>query len=488
MKYSYKDGGLVLGLIVFFILLIFPVSDEPVASRMAAIAVLMGIWWMTEALPLAATSLVPLLLFPLLGIINATETAKEYFNSTIAIYIGGFLIALSMQRWDLHRRLALKTILVIGKGPSGIVLGFMIASAFISMLISNVATTVMLLPIGMAIILKVEESFKSEITKKFSISLMLGIAYAASIGGVATLIGTAPNLIFKRIYEMNFPEAGEITFGSWFLFGFPIAMIMLALAWIVLTKILYKPSPELVMNNDVIREEYKLLGKMAFEEKMVAIIAGMTAILWLTRTNLEIGELMLPGWGQLLPFGDMIDDATIAIFSGLLLFILPAKKRPHRLSQDTVFMKIPWDVILIFGGGFALAKGFTVSGLSEVIGSVLTGITDIHPLILTLTVCLLLTFLTELTSNTATTNTVLPILAAAAIAGGINPLYLMLPATLSASFAFMLPVATPPNAIVYGSGKIKVEQMMKAGIVLNLIGVLVITGMFKLFGTSVFGN
>lgn len=488
MKLNYKDSGLILGLIAFLFLLIFPVSSEPLASSMAAIAVMMGIWWMTEALPLAATSLVPLLLFPLFGITNAADTAKEYFNSTIAIYIGGFLIALSMQRWDLHKRLALKTILLIGKGPSGIILGFMVAAAFISMLISNVATTVMLLPIGMAIILKVEDSFDLELTKEFSLSLMLGIAYAASIGGIATLIGTAPNLIFKRIYEMNFPEAGEITFGSWFLFGFPIAMIMLGIAWILLTKIIYKPSKALIINNDVIREEYKLLGKMSFEERMVAIIASMTALMWLTRTNLEIGTLKLPGWGQLLPFGDMIDDATIAIFSGLLLFIIPAKKRPHRLSNDNVFMKIPWDVILIFGGGFALAKGFTVSGLSEIIGGILSVITDVHPLILTMSVCLLLTFLTELTSNTATTNTVLPILAAVSIAAGINPLYLMLPATISASFAFMLPVATPPNAIVYGSGKIRVEQMMRAGFVLNLFGVVVITGMFILFGTAAFGN
>jgi sodium-dependent dicarboxylate transporter 2/3/5 len=477
--------GFFLGIIVFIFFLLFPLGANPNASYMAAVTSLMVIWWVTEAIPIGATSLIPIVIFPLLGIINGNDVAREYFNSTIMIFIGGFLIALAMQRWMLHKRISLMIIKLLGTSTSGIVLGFMAAATVISMFISNVATTVMLLPIGLAFIYELEAEFNQKTVHNFSVSIMLGIAYSSSIGGIATLIGTAPNLIFQRIYEMNFPEMDKITFAGWIGNCMPISIIMMISAWLLLTKVLFKPSKDLIINRSIIIEQLEKLGKITYQEIIVLIVFMITVLLWLFRVPIDTGFFKIPGWSQISNLKNFVDDGTVAIFSGLLLFMITSNSKKDgkgdKIINIDILSQIPWEVILIFGGGFALAKGFTDSGLSSLIGDNFNNLQNLSPTFMTAVVCTILTFLTELTSNTATTNTVLPILASIAKANNINPLILMLPATISASFAFMLPVGTPPNAIVYGSGKINIMEMVKAGFILNIIGIIVVTVYFMIF-------
>ena len=453
---------------------------------MAAIVAIMAVWWMAEAIPLAATSLLPLILMPVTGILKIDDTASEYFNSMSFLFLGGFLIAASMERWNLHKRISINIIRLIGSGPSRLILGFMSATALLSMFISNTATAIMMLPIAMSIIFSIESLYPDKKTKMFSIALMLGIAYSASIGGIATPVGTPPNIVFLKIYGMNFPEAPEISFGNWMLFGLPLSLIMLAITWLMLTKILIKVPNDIKISKDIIDSELRKLGKISREEKAVLLVFVLTALLWIFRKGLDLGFIKIPGWAELFTFGKYINDAVVAILMALILFIIPAKDK-GRLLDNTAFGKIPWDILLLFGGGFALAGGFQSSGLSEIVGGSIAGFVDLPPLVLVLLICLLLTFLTELTSNSATTQTILPILASVGVAMEINPLLLMVPATISASFAFMLPVATPPNAIVFGSKRLDISDMVKTGFFLNLIGVVIITTVFYLIGSYVFG-
>lgn len=488
---SFKRIGLFLGPILFFLILLLELDpNNPKITKMAAIAVLMSIWWITDAIPLYATALIPVVLFPVFGIMSGKEIAPTYFNRVIFLFIGGFLIALSMERWSLHKRIALFIIKIIGTDTQRIILGFMIASAFLSMWISNTATAIMMLPIGLAIISRIENKFGKTKTKNFTLSLMIGIAYACSIGGIATLVGTPPNLSFARIYEITFPEANPITFGTWFTMGLPLSICLLFVSWIVITKIIFRQTEKINFDSSIIKTEYRNLGRMKYEEKVVLIIFSLTAILWIFRTNLNLGIFTVPGWSALVPNFGMIDDSTVAIFMALLLFLIPSKSKDGNSSMIAgadVVKKLPWDIILLFGGGFALAKGFQVSGLSPFIGTKFVALSDVNPILVILTICLSITFLTELTSNTATTEMILPILASVSIAMKINPLLIMIPATISASCAFMMPVATPPNAIVFGSGKIKISDMVRSGILLNLIAVVLVTLFFYFIGTKIFG-
>ncbi|MCP5519226.1 MAG: SLC13/DASS family transporter [Verrucomicrobiales bacterium] len=482
--------GLGAGFLLFLGLLFcfHPGADGARIGRMGAVAALMAVWWITEALPLAATSLLPFVLFPLLGIMTSKEIAPLYINSTIFLFLGGFLIALAMERWNLHRRIALKTLLWFGRSPALLVLGFMGACAFLSAWISNTATAVAMLPVGMAVLHGLEERWGRDRTATLAVALMLGIAYACSIGGVATLVGTPPNLALKTIFENTFPEAPKITFAQWSLLGVPLAVTMLIAAWLVLTKLWYPPDPGLRVDRRLLREQYAALGPMAPEEKRVAGVFLTTALLWMFRVKIEIGSVTIPGWSQLFNRPGLIDDGTVAVTMALLLFLLPASGQPgERLLGGPVFARVPWGIILLFGGGFALAEGFKVSGLSDWLGTTLFADVGGFPALgIVFLVCLAMTFLTELTSNTASTQMVLPILAAIALAQSIHPLLLMLPATLSASMAFMMPVATPPNAIVFGSHWLTVRQMARAGLVLNLIGVVLTTATLYLVGVKVF--
>ena len=477
---SIKRIGLFIGLIAAVLVFIFAdLGPENYNARLtASIAALMSVWWIFEAIPLAATALIPLVLFPILGIVNAKQTSQAYMNSTIFLFMGGFIIAIAMEKWNLHKRIALNLISLFGSNPSRIIMGFMVASAFISMWISNTATAVMLLPIGLAILYKLEDQFGAERIRNFSISLLLGIAYACSIGGIATFIGTPPNLVFRKIYAITFPARPEISFGQWMSFGVPIMLILLVAAWAILVKLVYRIDKNLSIDPRVIKQEKDKLGKITYEEKNVLIVFVITAFLWIFRTKLDLGFLQIPGWSGLFSKPEFIDDGTVAITMSLILFLLPVKNKKDdeiAILDFSTIRKVPWDIILLFGGGFALADGFVSTGLSDIIGRQFTVLNNFPIFILIIGVSITITFLTELTSNTATAQIILPILAALSIELKIDPLILMIPATMSASMAFMMPVATPPNAIVFSSQRLRVFDMAKAGLLLNLIGAVVIT-------------
>ena len=484
-----KRVGFWLGAFLFALLLFVPVFPEsPAASRMAAVALLMATWWVSDCIPLFATALLPLVLFPLLGIMTGRETAPIYFNNIIVLFIGGFMIALTMEKWDLHKRIALAIIHVVGGGPSRMVLGFMIAAAFLSMWISNTATAVMMVPIGLAMIFQIEEEFGEDRTHSFSVGLMLGIAYSCSVGGLMTLVGTPPNLSFVRIFEILFPEAPTISFGQWMIMALPLGLIMLTLSWLLITRVFYRAPADLTVDKDVVKAERAALGPVSFEERVVMIVFAATAVLWVFRVDLQLGVATIPGWSRLLPFPGMIDDGTVAITMATLLFFVPTRDRSRgqsRVMGPDIIPRLPWNIVLLFGGGFALAAGFQRTGLAQLLGDQFQAMSSLPTFGLILLVCLMITFLTELTSNTATTEMILPILAAIAVATETHPLVLMVPATLSASCAFMMPVATPPNAIVFGSGRLKVGEMARIGIVLNLIGALVIASVVYTLGASV---
>ena len=474
----YQNIGLIAGPLIALSILVFfnPDPDNPLIGRMAAVVALMAVWWITEAVPLAATSLLPMVLFPLFEIQRGTTTAQSYMNSLIFLYIGGFLIALGMERWNLHRRIALKIINAIGRKPDRIILGFMVAAAFLSMWISNTATAVMMLPIGLAIIAKMEEEFGEDTSHTASISLMIGIAYGCSIGGVATLVGTPTNLSFAKIFNEMFPEAPPITFGQWFLLGLPISIVVLIATWLVMCKLVYRIDPELSLDREVVRTELKSLGPVRYEEKVVLAVGSITALLWIFRSDLVIGDFVLPGWSSVWQGFHMVDDSTIAMTAALVLFVWPAGRESDgkAILEAKAIQNLPWNAILLFGGGFAMAAGFGASGLTEYLGSQFARLGDI-PLWLTLVIaCVGVAALTELVSNVATVQMLVPVLAAWAVARGFNPLLLMVPATMASSMAFMMPVATPPNAVIFGSERLHIFEMAWVGLWVKLVAVIIV--------------
>lgn len=482
--------GLYVGLFVFLFFLIFePLNAAKSTNNMAGAALLMAIWWMTEALPLAATSLVPLFLFPLLSIEDSKTTSLQYINSTIFLFLGGFILANAMKQWDLHKRISLTIIKKIGGGTKSILAGFMISAWFLSMFLTNTAVTIMMLPIALAVIMELEETVGEEKSRTFSIALMLGLAYSASMGGIATLVGTVPNLAFKTIFEEQYPGGPEISFATWMGFALPISVIMLVLLWFVLTKIVFKFDNNLKVDTNLINDQYNKLGRMTYEQKIVVGVMSTTALLWIFRKNISFGLFTIPGWSTIMPFKEYIDDSTVAIFMSVLLFMIPSKStlNNRRILNSDIINKLPWDILLLFGGGFALAKGFQTTGLSELIGNSIGTLGNVPGYVVAFVVCFIIIFLTELTSNTATVYTFLPILASISAAMKIDPLLLMIPATLSASFAFMLPVATPPNAIVFSSGRLKIADMVRAGIWLNLISAFLLHILFFFIGGYILG-
>jgi solute carrier family 13 (sodium-dependent dicarboxylate transporter), member 2/3/5 len=481
--------GFVAGLLAFVIVLLFLNIDpaNPKVTKVAAVAILMAIWWITEAIPLAATSLVPLVLFPILGVLSGSDISASYINSVIFLFVGGFMLAIAMENWGLHKRIALKIISIFGGTANSILFGFMFSAAFLSMWISNTATAVMMLPIALAVINKIETEFGKEESKNFSKSILLGIAYSCSIGGIATLIGTPPNLALVRIHKIAFPNAPQISFGGWMLLALPISFLLLIITAIVLSKIVFKSKDQIQISKDFIKEEYKALGKFSFAEKVIAIVFGLTSLLWIFRTNLNFGFIEIKGWSSFFSVPDFIDDGTIAITMAFLLFLFPSKDEKQKtILAANVFEQLPWSIVLLFGGGFALATAFSSSGLSEFIGNSLKVLANIPVFVLLLTICAIINFLTELTSNTATTQMILPILASVSVAIGVNPLLLMIAATLSASMAFMMPVGTPPNTIVYASKRLKIADMAKTGFALNIISIIVIAVIVYFIGTIIF--
>lgn len=483
--------GLIAGLVLFSFLLIIPTpAGMTVAGqRAAAVSVLMICWWLTEALPLSATAMAPLVFYPILGIMDSTSVALPYANHNIFLFLGGFCIAISMQKWNLHRRIALQIIKVIGNRPRRLVLGFMIATAFLSMWISNTATTMMMLPIGLALITHFcgEKSGQTKRTN-FGTALMLGIAYSASIGGIGTLIGTPPNLVLAGQITLLFPDIPELGFFQWMQVGIPLVVIFLPTVWCYLTFYAFPPENNISSKTiDIIEQEIALLGPLNRGEKYTLAVFVTTCFAWLFRKNIAVGSLVIPGWTSLFGLEPFVSDATIAIAAALLLFVIPInlKKKEFVLDWPSA-VKLPWGILLLFGGGFAMAKGFMDTGLSDWVGQHMMCIAVLPLVCMIALTCLFMTFLTETTSNTAATTMLLPILATLSGMLDIHPFALIFPATLSASCAFMFPIATPPNAIIFGSGQISVPIMARTGLILNFFGVILITALMYILAVPAF--
>ncbi len=469
-----SSGGLFLGpaLFVFLVLLPQPGDLSIEAWRLAAVATWMAVWWISEAIPIPATALLPIVLFPSLHIMPAGTVTAAYANHLVYLFMGGFMIAVTMERWNLHQRIALHVIHRVGTGPTRLVLGFMLATAMLSMWISNTATTMLMVTIGVAVLKQLLPNGHYQ-SSPLGVALMLGIAYAASIGGIATLIGTPPNAILAGVLDQRY--GFDLGFGAWILFASPLSMVMLLMSWVYLTRIAFPVSRvELPAAAGHIQQQLQALGRMSVPEKRVAWVFGTVAVLWISRGLID--------WSAL----QQVKDSTIAIAGALALFVIPAdwKRRTFLLDWGTA-VRIPWDIIILFGGGFALAAGFSETGLTTWLARQLQVLEGVPTVFVVLSVGLLVTFLTEVTSNTATASLLLPVVGALSQAIQLPPMVLMVTATLCASFAFMLPVATPPNAIVFSSRCIHIPQMVRAGFWMNLLGVLLITAFVYLW-TAVF--
>jgi sodium-dependent dicarboxylate transporter 2/3/5 len=466
MQLTKKKIGLVLGPVMFIIILQF---FHPEDLSEAGIAVLasttwVAIWWITEALPIAVTALLPMVLFPLTGGVGLSETTASYGHKYIFLFIGGFILAIAIEKWNLHRRIALTIIKLVGTNVVNIILGFMIATAFLSMWISNTATAVMILPVGMAIVTQLKDNSATMENENmvFAKALMLAIAYSASIGGMATLIGTPPNMVLAGVVEETYGV--EITFAQWFSFGFPISIILLVLCWLYLTRFAFNfKQKEFPGGRDEINRQLKALGKVTYEEKTVLVVFVLTAFAWISRSFLI--QQFIPS----------IDDTIIAIAFAILLFILPSKEKNKKIIAWEDAVKLPWGILLLFGGGMALALGFDSSGLALWLGQQMSNLETLSLFLLLFILIASVNFLTEITSNLATTAMILPVLAPLSIILNIHPYFLMVGATVAASCAFMLPVATPPNAVVFGSGYLKIGDMVKKGVWMNVISVVLLT-------------
>jgi solute carrier family 13 (sodium-dependent dicarboxylate transporter), member 2/3/5 len=419
------------------------------------LAAWMACWWLTEAIPLWATALLPLVLLPLTGTRTIQAAITPYFHPLIFLFLGGFILALSMERWGLHKRFALGTLRVVGTRPRNMVAGFMVASALLSMWVSNTATTMMMLPIAISV-LALTSTRDGE--GGLDVPLLLGVAYGASIGGIGTLIGTPPNL-FLASYARD-SLGTEISFVGWMAVGLPLVAIFLPLAWLLLTRVLYPLSPDPVPGvAGLIAKERRGLGSMGRGEKVTLVVFVLTATAWVLR--------------PLLPFG--ITDTTIALAAAIVLFLIPVDLRKGRFVMDfRSAARVPWGILLLFGGGLSLAAALDKTGVAAYLGVLMSGLGGLPVVAVVATVTALVIFLTELTSNTATAATLIPILASIAPGLGMEPMALAVPATLAASCAFMMPVATPPNAIVFGSGRVTIRQMTRAGLWLNLAGIVII--------------
>jgi len=457
--------GLVLGPALMILMLLIGAPDglSDTAWATAATGVLMATWWATEAVPIAVTALLPIVLFPMLGITTIQETVPPYANKVIFLFLGGFIVAFAMQRWNLHRRIALTVLQHVGGNGRSLVGGFMLASALISMWVMNTSTTMMLLPIAISIITVIHNSVEgmTENAKTdFQFSLLLGIAYGATIGGMATLVGTAPNAMFAAFMLENYGT--EIIFAKWMMVGLPLSAMMLPLAWLVLTRVIFKV--DFVTSEEghaALRKMKEEMGGITGPEIRVAVIFLIMASTWILRPLL----VKIPPLAAL-------DDSLIAIAGAILLFLVPSGEKSDPLLLRWKYAEqLPWGVLLLFGGGLTLANAVSRTGLAEWLGSSLHAVGALPLFVLVILAAALIIFLTELTSNIATTATFLPVVGAIAIEAGYDPIILAVPVTLAASCAFMLPVATPPNAIVFGSGMLTIPRMARAGFALNLIGI-----------------
>jgi len=482
--------GLWLGPLAFVALLAWPgLPLDGMQRRVAAVTAWTAVWWVSAAAPIGATSLLPAALLPLTGALGAREVAPMYMHDLVLLFVGAFIVSLGLERWGVHRRMALGLVEVVGTSPRRLVFGFMLTAAFLSCWVNNTSTTLLMLPIAMAVVGSVEGE-RGTGRSPFALSLLLGTAYSASVGGMATPVGTAPNQVFLGQFRERFPDAPEISFGQWPLAWGPLVVLYLPLGWLVLTRgALRVPAGSGgSAARETIRRAREALGPMSTAEKRMAAVFAATAFLWVTRADLELGSLSIPGWvGLLLPSSieapeRFVTDATVASAMGILCFLVPAGERGERLMDWPTAARLPWEVLLLIGGGFAIAGAFQASGLDRLFGSVLGPLFEGHsPWVVVLCVVVFMAALTEVTSNTATTAVLLPVVGQAAVSAGLSPLVTMLPATIAASAAFMLPVATPPNAVVFSSRFVPAPTMARVGLWLNLTLSLLVLLVFQLW-------
>lgn len=460
--------GLLLGPLLFLLTLLFfsPEGLAPEAKAVLAVTLWVATWWITEAIPIPVSSILPIFLLPVTGALDSGTVTASYGNDIIYLFLGGFFIAMAMEKWNLHKRMALAIIAFIGTGTQRILLGFMVATAFLSMWVSNTAAVMMMVPMGLAITAQVAAALKGSPEEKelpkFEKALIFGIGYAGTIGGLGTLIGTPPNIILAAQVKELFDV--EISFAGWMLIAVPIVIILTMTTWLYLGNIAFRMSIKgLPGGKEVIQKERQSLGKMSFEEKMVAMVFVFAAFMWITREFI---------WIEFIPD---LKDGMIAVLATAILFAVPtSKKYGGRILEWKDSKEIPWGILLLFGGGLAIAAGFRQTGLSEWIGTQLTVLDGFHMLIIIALSTLLVLGLTEITSNTATATMILPVLAALALALDIHPFALMIPAAMAANCAFMLPVGTPPNAIIFGTGKIQIIEMVRVGFFINLFSWILI--------------
>ncbi|MBN1290327.1 MAG: SLC13/DASS family transporter [Candidatus Latescibacteria bacterium] len=478
--------GFFLGPCIFMLCLVIPRPGgmSPESFKTAAVALLMSVWWITEAIPIPATSLLPIALFPPLGIMESADVTPPYANHLIYLFLGGFFIAITMEKWNLHKRIALNIIRIVGTNPNRIVLGFMVASAVLSMWISNLATTMMMVPIALAVISQAGDLIEKQKIPNIDttpthfvlgINLMIGIAFASSVGGVSTIIGTPPNTILVGLVESMYNQ--EISFGTWFALAFPLSLIMLFITWLYLVKFLFPMKlKELPGGRSWIRDELHRLGPITRPERYTLYVFSVVALAWILRGFINIEALR------------MVKDPTIAMIGGIALFLIPVDFRRGEFLLDwQSALKVPWGVIILYGGGLSLANAMQISGLAEWIGKQVMILQGSSILVVVLIVVFLSIFLTNLTSNTATATMLIPIMGVSAIAMSIHPFLLIVAAGISVSYAFLLPTATPPNAIVFGSGYITIPQMVKAGLGLSIIGGILITIFVRIFLPVIWG-
>lgn len=476
-----KKIGLVAGPVLFALVLLAPTPEglgRP-GQAVLATALWMAAWWITEAIPLGVTSLLPLVALPVLDVLGPAEVARSYADPAVFLFMGGFILAQAFQRWGLHERVAYGILSRVGASPRRLVLAFMVVTAGLSMWVSNTATAVMMLPIGVAVAGKAGSAGRaggSSWRYGLRTVLMLGIAYAASIGGLATLVGTPPNLIFAGQVGRLVPGAPEISFLRWMLLGVPLAAVYLAAAWAYLAYVVLSPDAAqgAVEGSEKLEAQEAALGPMGRPQWAVAIVFVVTVLAWIFRADLALGAVTIPGWATQL--GLDVHDGTVAMVAAIVLFLIPVDLEEGEFVMDwETAVGIPWEVLILFGGGFALAAGFTSTGVAAWLATRLTGLAGLPLPLLILTVCVVVIVGSEIASNTALTALMLPVLAASADGLGLDPLWVMVPATLAASTGFMLPVATPPNAVAFASGYVTAPEMARVGFVLDLMGAVFVT-------------
>lgn len=456
---------------------------EAPARRTASITVLTAWCWITEAVPLAIGALLPAILLPAAGVVSARQIAPWYFDDILFLFLGGFILSTALERTRLHERLAWRAVAIFGSHPRRLVLGLMVATASLSLFVNNTSSTLVMLPVGLALLARCE----AEERKQLGAPLLLGIAYAATIGGIATPIGTAPNIVFLGLFQERFPDAPVPGFGTWMLAVLPLAAIFLVLCWWVLVRVAGRPGADSSPALARYAQEAARLPPRNAEQNRVLAVFSLVVLAWLTREPADLGWFRVPGWKELLPgnVAAAVSDATVALCGAALLFLIPCgNKNPRRLLVWEDCRNLPWGVLLLIGGGLALAKSFEQSGLSAAVAGGLAGTLDVLPIpVIVLLVSAAVTLLTEIASNTATINVLLPLLFGAAVAAGIHPLLVAIPAVLSVSYGFALPVGTPPNAIVFATGHIRMGQMLRVGLLLNLMAILLVS-FFTLFWTG----